>query len=265
MSSLFTYKLYNRPLRNWPLNVTCEAVSWEGYVSPFGFTTKNFIKTTAKHHTFVHGQSHHPKHVYKSIVLSESMRLRRLCEESSNYFEGLDQLACKCSKSHFSKKLYHSIISNAKTWTDRFNPINRKEPTNGNKNDKRIAWPTAFPDVIKLTNKEKKLQPNAFVSYRRPATLGKILTNYLKLAWQLIEEVGISGPCGKCVLCGNHASIVPVIHEINVFSHVVKLRQDLNCNSFGIYVAICKVCDCKYVGQTKNNFSTLWRAHRYLG
>ena len=91
------------------------------------------------------------------------------------------------------------------------------------------------------------------------------MTNYQKLAEQLIEEIGVSGPCGKCALCGNrgnHASIVPVVHEINVFSHVVKLRQNLNCNSFGIYVAICKVCDCKYVGQTKNNFSTRRRAHR---
>ena len=35
-------------------------------VSPFGFTTKNFIETAAKHRTFVHGQSHHPKHFHKS-------------------------------------------------------------------------------------------------------------------------------------------------------------------------------------------------------
>ena len=91
--------------------------------SPFGVTTKNFIKATTKHRTFVHGQSHHPKLVYKSIVLSESMRLRRLCEESSDCFEGHDQLACKCGRSHFSKKLYFSIISNAKTWTDRFNRV----------------------------------------------------------------------------------------------------------------------------------------------
>ena len=127
--------------------------------STFGFTTKNFIKTTAEHRTFVHGRSH------KSIVLSQSMRLRRHCEERSDYFQDLDQLACKCSKSHFPKKLYHNIISNAKTWTDRFSPINRKEPTNGNKNNIKIAWSTAFPDVIKLTNKEKKLQPSAFVTY----------------------------------------------------------------------------------------------------
>ena len=159
-------------------------------------------------------------------------------------------MTCKCSKSHFPKKLYHCIISNAKTWTDRFNPINGKEPTNGNKNNKKIAWPTAFPGVIKLTNIEEKLQPNAFVSYRRPATLGKILTNYRKLAKQLIEDVGVSGPCGKCALCGNysnHASMVPVVHRINVFSDVVKLRQNLNCNSFGIHIAVCKVGDCKYV------------------
>ena len=56
--------------------------------------------------------------------------------------------------------------------------------------------------------------------------------------------------------------MAPVVHEIHVFSDVVKLRQKLNCNSFGIYVAICKVSDCKYVDHNKKNFSTRWRAHR---
>ena len=91
------------------------------------------------------------------------------------------------------------------------------------------------------------------------------MTNYRKPAEQLIEEDGVSGLCGKCALCGNHgnhASMVPVVHEINVFSDVVKLRQNLNCNSFGIYVAICKVCDCNYVDHTKKNVSARWRAHR---
>ena len=177
--------------------------------SSFGFTTKHYIKNkkTAVDRTFIHGQSHHPKHIYKSTVLSESMRLRRLCEENADYLEGLEQVAYEC------EKLYQSIISNARTWTNRFNPTNRARPMN--KSGKKIAWPTSFPNITKLTEKEKRLQPNAFVSYRRPAALEKMLTNYKKLAEKSTSEseYGISGLCRKRALCdnhGNHASMVTV-------------------------------------------------------
>ena len=41
-----------------------------------------------------------------------------------------------------------------------------------------------------------------------------------------------------------------------------KLKPNLNCESFDVYVAICTRCDSNYVGQTKNSSSTRWTAHR---
>jgi len=46
--------------------------------SPGGFYTRDFTKPMAVDRTFLHGKSHHPPTVYKSVVFGEAVRLRRL-------------------------------------------------------------------------------------------------------------------------------------------------------------------------------------------
>ena len=41
------------------------------------------------------------------------------------------------------------------------------------------------------------------------------------------------------------------------------MKPNLNCKSYGIYVAICTKCNSNYVGQTKNSFSAKLTAHRF--
>ena len=45
--------------------------------NPIGFVTKNFTKPTAAGRTFLHGNSYHPLHIFKSIIFGEAVRLRR--------------------------------------------------------------------------------------------------------------------------------------------------------------------------------------------
>ena len=47
---------------------------------PIGFVTKSFTKPTAAGRTFLHGNSFHPIHIFKGIIFSEAVRLRRLNE-----------------------------------------------------------------------------------------------------------------------------------------------------------------------------------------
>ena len=50
-----------------------------------GFYTTDFKKPTAINRRFLHGLSHHPRWIFKSIIFSESTRLRRLNEKHGNY------------------------------------------------------------------------------------------------------------------------------------------------------------------------------------
>ena len=56
-------------------------------------------------HEWVNGKSFHPTHIFKSIVFSEAVRLRRLNETQSDYLASLERLKQKCIHSQFNISL----------------------------------------------------------------------------------------------------------------------------------------------------------------
>ena len=139
-----------------------------------GFFTTSFIKEIATKRLLLNGNSYHPLCIFKSIVLSESVRLRSLNETNELYLKDLERLKKKCIDSYFNKKVVEKIINLAKTWTDRFGP----KPLNKNKTtDPMLIWASAFSNLLQLTAKEKSLV-QATVVYKRPPTLSSMLTNY---------------------------------------------------------------------------------------
>ena len=186
--------------------------------SPFKFVTSNYVKKTSLNRTFINGASYHPLWVFQSIVVSEAMRMRRICEDKTDYDTSLEYLKNKCFKSKFPKTLTSKIIEQAKSWVDRFHPINNSKLKKNKQ--KKIVWVTQFPKLLRYSQMEKSLQSNVMLAYKRPQTLGNFVARYKKLAFGPLEskDGGISGPCGKCALCGNHGShnsMVPLMKHTN--------------------------------------------------
>ena len=106
------------------------------------------------------------------------------------------------------------------------------------------------------------------VTYKRPATLARYLTNYKSLAHSRTPtgQMGYSKPCGHCALCGCFGNYrKPMVSFTNILQtphRTFKLKQTLTCSDFGIYVATCVACKEQYVGQTVTKFSTRLTAHR---
>ena len=119
-----------------------------------GFYTSNFTKPTAVNRIFLNGNSHHPRSVYKSIIFSESIRLRRLNEKQEHYVEAIEKLQEQCLKSGFVSKLLNNMTDLTKTWTERFAPPQKSHLRN---EKKEIVWSTSFPELLKLSLKERKL------------------------------------------------------------------------------------------------------------
>ena len=227
-----------------------------------GFYTKNYIKPTALERVFLNGLSHHPRSVFKSIIFSESIRLRRLCERDQDYHSGIEQLRIKCLKSCFNENLVKQMIDITKSWKERFSP-----PMSSNKksNNTRLVWATHFPDFLKLSKKEKNLNHKALVAYKRPTTLSGFLTNYKTLAHNSSDICSGSVSCKRCKLCGANGNR-KMTNETTVIKSqsgkIFRLHKRLTCKDFGIYVANCRICSAQYVGQTVTSFSTRWNTHR---
>ena len=70
-------------------------------MNPFGFITGNYVKPTAVHRRFLHGSSHHSPSVFKSILIREAKRLRRLNEYYNDLTFCLQKLKDKALKTNF--------------------------------------------------------------------------------------------------------------------------------------------------------------------
>ena len=97
--------------------------------SPIGFITRDYVKPTAKFRRFLHGASHHPVSVFKSILIGESKRLRRLNEKYQDFVISLNRLKEKALQSEFPKTIVNTTIKNALTWTNQ-NLINKNQDSN---------------------------------------------------------------------------------------------------------------------------------------
>ena len=227
-----------------------------------GFYTTNFIKPTAQNRTFLNGRSYHPRSTFKSIIYSEAIRLRRLNERHDIYLQSIESLKTKCLTSSFDKKIVRKMTQLAKTWTARFRPPSPKK-------DKRTCiWATSFPSLLKLSGKERALNPKALITYKRPQTLGQQLTRFKSLArgrGGATDNQG-AGPCKHCSLCGNHGRAENMVESAKTIllasGKQFHLRSSLTCKDWGIYVAICQICEGVYVGQTSTSFSKRWNSHR---
>ena len=148
-------------------------------------------------------------------------------------------------------------------WTNRFSPNNQ----NIKKRERKTAWPTAFPELLKLSGKERKLNPKASITYKRPQTISQHLTKYKSIAHTSNpSHEGLSKPCGRCSLCGNHGHSINMVNVTKVIKSIkgrpFHITKVLTCADWGIYAATCVICKEMYVGQTSTSFSKRWCQHR---
>ena len=232
------------------------------------FVVSDFVKPTAKDATFLNGKSFHPAHIFKGIVLGEGHRLRRLNESNEGYQNSLERLKKKCITSHFKMhtitEAFEKVLNLPNEWTK-----NRNEEKVKNKPATKkdfIPWATSLGSIIKIPKKTKQLVPKAKRIYKRPQTLGGMLTKYKALANDTYTEDVGSNKCGSCGLCGNHGKLKNMVKETTEVQRmdgkVIKLKQNLNCRDYGVYAAQCMCCGDFYVGQTITSFHERWNGHR---
>ena len=184
----------------------------------------------------------------------------------TNYLTAIEALEKKCMKSGFNKNLVLKMTKITKEWVDRFSP-----PKLTRKNHfPNLVWATGFPSLLKLTRKEKELNQEACVVYRRPPTIANKLTRYKEIAHLTNEpNQGISKPCcrTRCKLCGGAEGKGMVNTRKFIISEKGKefpFVKPLSCIDWGIYAATCVICHKQYVGQTTTNFATRWSQHRLI-
>ena len=236
---------------------------------PAYFITRDFVKPTAIGRVFLNGTSYHPVSTFKSILKGECLRMRRLNERNEDFQSSLVRLKDKAILSNFPKKLTNRIITTASSWSSRFPP----DLTTPTSSKEILAWSTAHPSLLKLSERQRELKPSAVVTFKKPANLSTQLIHFRRLCHQS-ASTGENTPnvhqpaCGKCSLCGSWGNYrVNMVYPDSTITNkstnkTYNINNKLNCRNFGIYAAICTHCPATYVGQTITSFKDRWNAHR---
>ena len=235
-----------------------------------GFYITDYVKPTAEGRRFLDGSSFHPHHVFKAIITGEAKRLRRLNTKDENYNRSVQRLKEKCDRSNFNKSVTDKMIQIVQNWNNMEEKKTNKEKDDKNNKKVNLTWPTQFKNLVKLNDLEKKLVPEASISFCKPPTLANQLLNYKVISHNtsISNNSKVGNKCLKCGLCGCHGKLKNnMVLEANTVQlndgkTVRTKNHNLNCNSYGIYAALCSICNNIYVGQTKNSFTDRWNGHR---
>ena len=92
------------------------------------------------------------------------------------------------------------ITSRAKGWAE------RKSPEKSRKKGELLVWISGLPHLLKLSQRERSLQPKGVIIFKIPPVLKDYLTNCKRIAHDqhATAEDCSSAPCGHCALCGSY-------------------------------------------------------------
>jgi hypothetical protein len=238
-----------------------------------------FIKPTATNSTYLNPTSYHPNFTSIGILKGEMIRIRKISSSDQKFEAGKNEIIDKAKRSFFSNSVIKSILDTVKEWgpNKRIELLNEKPKE---KSSKSVTWVSQIPTCIKthLPKLRTISKNNIRVAYQKPSNLQQTLFKPRTLE----KEDGQCGICGKCMLCGNrnptkdkkynmvktgkHLEITLPTTDNNSNNEISKIpiRAKLDCDSAGIYVAICtrKGCNHTYVGQTAQSFHNRWNQHR---
>ena len=215
-------------------------------------------------HQFLDFNSAHPIHIKKSIVFSQSLRIKRLCSSNvafENHFERL--------KVWFQNRGYpKTLVDNQLKCVIETRQTSEHTYKRGNGVPLVLTCHLRLKNVNDVIKKylvflyakeqvENVFTTPPFVSFRAGFSLRKHLVR--AKVYPFLRECGSSG-CNKS-RCLN-------VNNIDVFQSFVaketyKINHKFDCDSKCIiYLFSCKTCGLQYVGSTVERFRFRWNNYK---
>lgn len=237
--------------------------------------TQLYTKPTDAH-LYLLPSSSHPKHIFKSIPYSQTLRIRRICSEDIDANKHLDDLQNHLDKRGYQKDMVTSAINLGKS-VERKSLLEYKDKTSMDRvplvltYDSRLAnasylirqhMPTLHADDrLKSIFREPPL-----VSFRRTRNLKDLLVS-AKLPTIQSNSEGMDKP-GFTKCPSNKCSLRNHIIEGNKFTSSITncnfpITDHIHCKmSWMIYLITCTKCLKQYVGKTTTSLYTRFANHK---
>ena len=210
-------------------------------------------------HQYLHYDSCHADHIKRSIIFSQTLRLKRICSEKNDLNVHVEDL-----KTWFRKRGYPDYL--IKEQAERALLVTPSDENKSKKENGVLLVVTYIPALKNLSQVIRKnlqllyadkqvkkvFSPAPFVSFRRTRNLKSYLVR--SKIYPLGRRVG-SEKCKskRCLVCLN-VSKTDAFQSFQT-KEQYKINHQLNCNDKClIYLLSCKVYGLQYVGSTTDKF-----------
>ena len=219
--------------------------------------TREHRKETASSSYLKYGSAH-PKFVYKGIIKSQLIRLRRICSREYDFDFAVKKLKERCIRSGYDVELVSEILSSASNLER--NIIHTSKPVV--QTNVVIRWITLsnslfdkdINEFVKRMN--EKLKPH-HITFENVKTTGQSLS---KLLFNNNGNKRDDEMCGNCNICIDNRR--GDIRTVSSSTRKVSYRIDGNqgCKRSGIYCISCG-CTVQYTGKTSVPFNKRFPEH----
>ena len=202
--------------------------------------------------------SAHPKYIYKGILRSQMIRLRRICSRDCDFENALKGLRQRCLNSGYDKNIVNEMMNTSKDLVRHLNPT-QNPPT---RNKCVIRWVTLSNgnfenEISKFVNKLNTKLTSQNILIENVKTTGPSLS---KLLFNNNGNEKISAMCGNCNICIDDRRGDTKLVKSSIRSVDYKIDHKLGCKRSGIYCVTCN-CQEQYTGKTTIPYTKRFSEH----
>lgn len=242
-------------------------------VTPNAINTQVYHKPTDRN-TFLHETSFHPPHIKQSIVYSQGLRFRRICNDDNQLRNELEHLGDRFVERGYNDNFVTNILDKISVMP-REQLLTQNHPENSHHQGQSIPFITTYHPGVNRTLRKilRNLDPilhddylnNVFsippmIVNRQPRNLGSIIVSS-KMSDSNTVDVG-TFQCGdaRCRTCQHICNDTHLSRNNYNFN----VRGSFTCRSCGVvYLIRCNLCPLAwYVGETCNALRTRMCGHR---
>ena len=255
-----------------------EFLDTEVYKNNEGKLCTTLYKKPTDRQAYLHNKSYHPTSTKKSIVYSQSLRIRRICTEDSEYMKHALNLVQSLKKRGYKEEHCLSIIKDVEKF-DRKELLKPKMKHMDNKSTMAITYHKNLPNIKSAWNNNKNIltinetisqifNDSPRIAYKRNPNLHQILNSHKIINNKLVKKQHIIGKCRPCLTRTDNLCCKQMIATSEFTNRktgrIFKILHNLNCkSSHVIYLIECILCNHKgYIGKSEPPSNLRTNGHR---
>lgn len=235
-------------------------------------------------HQYLHFQSSHPKHCFKSIVYSQALRLVKIVYDDKSLIHELRTLNYNLKHRGYPHALIKEQIEKALKFrydkkTHNTHETHENKDATTNRKDTHLKRPplvityderlqqlgtythAKFRDIAHLPLVKENFPAPPLVAFRKPKSLGNLLISS-RFSSEDADKYKPPPHNNKCKMCPQRSKANYIKSTAN--GNMIHVDRTLNCTSKQvIYAIVCKLCKFIYIGQTGGPLNVRFTQHRY--